>query len=287
VKRISPATIGVLVLLSIIAASVPLSIGIQTVNAYHGAGVFVPNNYIEDQWPWDTPDEIDFSTTCGWYIYSYLFVHYWNGLGTPVYYKYGDPFDYNPVVTPNTYMDMLDWLEDHSDKVTIFSKGHCSAWGYGYIYRRLHCTIDYTYARDSIEIYPHTDQFKCRFNFIWHCGTTNTYPYWPPFPPDGPPSMPFAFTHNLGMTEYGHSGPCVFAGWEWVSPQFFNVIPDHYPWQWGQLAVGVFYYMHNNYWSLGVALNYLSNLIYGVSFDSSPLYNDLMVLGNMDMTLNY
>ncbi|MEM2082062.1 MAG: hypothetical protein QW744_07335 [Candidatus Bathyarchaeia archaeon] len=275
---------GTLLLLSILVALLVQCIVIDTVNAYYGAGVFCPNNYISNQWPWDTPDEINFSTTCCWYISAYLFSHYYPG---QVYYKYGDPFDNDPIVTPDTYMDCLDYLEEQYSAVTVFSKGHCSPWGYGGLYRRLHCTINGTYARDSIEIYPHTDQFKCRFNFIWHCGTTNSYPYWPPFPPDGPPSMPFAFTHNLGMTEYGNSGSCVFAGWDYASPQFYTVIPDHYPWQWGQLAVAVFYYMHYNYWSLGYTLNYLSNLIYGVNFNQSPLYNELIVLGNMDMPLNY
>jgi hypothetical protein len=283
-KRIFRSTIGVLLLLSIIAVSVPLSIGIQTVNAYRGAGVFCPNNYVPNQFPFDTPEEVEFSTTCCYYIWVYHFWHYYPG---PVIYKYGDPFDYDPNVTPQTYMDTLDYLEDYSSKVAIFSKGHCSSWGYYSLYRQLFCTEWGAFARDSIEIFPHTDKFKCRFNFIWHCDTVASYPYYPPFPPDGPPSLPLAFTHNLGMKKYGNSGPCVFAGWDWVSPQFFDTIPYHETWQWGQFAVGIYYYLHYGYQSLRQSLDTLSNMIWGDDFDNSPYYNKLVVFGNMDMTLNY
>jgi hypothetical protein len=282
--KLKAIIIGALLLLSILSISAVPSIGISLVSAYQGSGVFCPNNYVPDQWPWDTPDEVIFSTQCCYYISTYLTNHYYGGQNLFVY---GDPIWYSvPPVTASTYMDYLDYLEDYSDAVTIFSKGHCTPWGYGGMYRQLLCTYDEV-ARDSIEIYPHTDQFKCRFDFIWHCGTANTYPYWPPFPPDGPPGMPFAFTHNIGMTEYGYSGPCVFVGWDYDSPQFYNVIPDHYPWQWGQLAVGIFYYMHTYYLDLGYTLNYMANQIYGNDFEYTPLYNDLIVWGNMDMALYY
>ncbi len=182
--KLKATTIGVLLLLSLLSISAISAIGISPVSAYQGSGVFCPNNYIPDQWPWDTPDEVVFSTQCCYYIYTYLYDHYYGGQNLFVY---GDPIWYSvPPVTASTYMDYLDYLEDYSDAVTIFSKGHCTPWGYGGIYRQLLCTYDEV-ARDSIEIYPHTDQFKCRFDFIWHCGTANTYPYWPPFPPDGPP----------------------------------------------------------------------------------------------------
>lgn len=283
--KLKALTIGSLLLLSILVVSTAPSIGISTVSAYQGSGVFCPNNYVPNQWPWDTPDEVIFSTQCCYYINSYLYDHYYPG---PNLYVYGDPIWYTvPPVTPSTYMDNLDYLEDYSDAVTIFSKGHGTPWGDG-IHRQLLCTYSPPAARDSIEIFPHTDQLKCRFDFIWHCGTANTYPVSPPWPPDGPPGMPFAFTHNVAMTQYGHSGPCVFVGWNYASPQFYNVIPNEYPWQWGQLAVGIFYYMHEySYWDLETALNEMSLSIYGTYFDSSPLYNDLIVWGNMDMALYY
>jgi hypothetical protein len=281
---------GALLVLTIIVISVG-SIGINVVSAYQGAAVACPNKYIHDQWPWDTPDEIEFSTHCCYYIYSYLDEHYDPG---PVAIRYGDPIWYTqPPVTAQTYMDGLDYLEANADAATIVSKGHGTPWGYGGIYRKLLCTYGDA-ARDSIEIYPHTGQqpgqFKCRFNFIWHCGSANTYPYYPPWPPDGPPGLPFAFTHNVGMDKYGdydNSGSRVFVGWNWVSPQFFNVIPDHAPWQWGQLAVAIFNYMHYDELSLRDTLENLSLDIYGTYFVDSPLYNDLIVWGNMDMTLDF
>jgi len=126
--KLKATAIGALLLLSLLVISTVQSIGVGTVSAYHGAGIFCPNNYIPDQWPWDTPDEVEFSTTCCWYIYAYLFYHYYPG---PVNYTYGDPFDNDPIVTPNTYMDYLDYLEDNSDAVTVFSKWHCTPWGFG------------------------------------------------------------------------------------------------------------------------------------------------------------
>lgn len=283
-------TTGALLVLTIIVI-LAASIGINVASAYQGAAVACPNNYIDDEYPYDTPDEIVFSTQCCYYIYSDLDEHYDPG---PVAYRYGDPiWDTQPPVTAHTYMDGLDYLIANADAATIVSKGHCTPWGYCYIYRRLLCTYD-DVVRDSIEIYPHTgqqpDQLKCRFNFIWHCGTANTYPYYPPWPPDGPPGMPFAFTHNVGMDKYGNydnSGSRVFVGWNYVSPHFFNVIPDHASWQWGQLAVAIFHYMHTYGWNLRYTLNYLTNQIYGNDFDQCPLYNDLIVWGNMDMTLDF
>jgi hypothetical protein len=226
--RLKAKIIGALLLLIVIVVSVQ-SIGINTVSAYQGAAVACPNKYIDDQWPWDTPDEIVFSTQCCYYIYLYLDEHYDPG---PVAYVYGDPiWNTVPPVTAQTYMDGLDYLIANTDAATTFSKGHCTAWGYGGIYRQLLCTYDDA-ARDSIEIFPHTgqqpDQFKCRFNFIWHCGTADTYPVSLPWPPDGPPGLPFAFTHNVGMEKYGNyanSGSRVFVGWDYVSPplQFFII----------------------------------------------------------------
>jgi hypothetical protein len=99
--------------------------------------------------------------------------------------------------------------------------------------------------------------------------------------------MPFCFTHNLGMTQYGNSGPCVFIGWDWTSPQFENTDPQNNYWQWAQIATAIFYYMHYNYWSLSTTLDQLSLSVYGTYIANIRLYNDLVVWGNMDMALYY
>jgi hypothetical protein len=149
------------------------------------------------------------------------------------------------------------------------------------------CTVNPDAATDN-NIFLSTNQAKCRFDFIWHCGTTRSYPVAPPYRDSyGYIGMPLAFTHRVDMAKYGSSGPAVYAGWDWRSPQFENKIPQNNNWQWAQFAVGIFYYMRYNGWSLGYTLNQLSNWIYGVDFNYSPLYNDLVVWGNMNMGLSY
>ena len=89
------------------------------------------------------------------------------------------------------------------------------------------------------------------------------------------------------MTKYGSSGQYVYIGWNWESYQFEDTIPQNQYWQWAQFATAIFYYMHYNYWDLQYTLNQLSLSIYGTYFSNSPLYNDLIVWGNMGMSLYY
>ncbi|MFW6117222.1 MAG: hypothetical protein ACOC6G_01390 [Thermoproteota archaeon] len=185
----------------------------------------------------------------------------------------------------------LEALEQYCDDVTVFSKGHCTPWGNGRHYQLL-CTFSTEdndeQVKDSWDIWPATDQSKCDFVFLWHCGTADSYPLAPPYQDQyGYIGMPFCFSHNVAMTKYGDSGPCVFLGWDWWSPQFANKIPENTYWQYAQFAVGIFYYMHHYGWNLRYTLNHLSNSIYGVDFDLCPLHNDLIVWGNMDFSLYY
>jgi hypothetical protein len=284
--KFKAVTIGALLLLTILVVSTVQSIGISTVSAYQGSGVFCPNRYIPEYPPGDTENEIVLSTQACYYIAYYLWEHYYPGT---CYFMFGDPLwgQYSPVV-PESYTIILDELEYYSDKVTVFSKGHCTPWGYNGQHYQLLCTFEPDAAKDSVHIWPGTDQGKRRFDFIWHCGTARSYPVPPPYyDPDGPYGMPFTFTHNVAMTKYGSSGPCVFLGWDWMSPQFENTIPQNQYWQWAQFAVAIFYYMHYDYWDLQYALNQLSLSIYGTYFSNSPLYNDLVVWGNMNMALYY
>ncbi|MEM0253112.1 MAG: hypothetical protein QXK78_00915 [Candidatus Bathyarchaeia archaeon] len=256
------------------------------VNAYYGSGVFCPNLYIPENPLGDTYNEIVLPTYTCYYIAMYLWEHYYPGY---CYFYYGDPFDGDPVVTASTYSNTLYALEQSSDKVTVFSKGHCTPWGTYGVHYQLLCTFYPDAAKDSIHIFPYTNQAKCRFCFIWHCGTARSYPVPPPYRDvDGPIGLPLAFTHNAAMTKYGTSGPCVYLGWIWLSPQFESEIPGHPPWQYAHFACYFFYRMH--YYGLDVwyTLNYLAQEIYGIyDFESCPLYDSLIVWGNRYMTLNY
>lgn len=287
--KLKTALIGTFLLLSILAVLLQ-SGGIQTANAAnYASGVFCPNNWKPLPPPdgaGDTANELLLSQQACQYIHNYLDAHY-DGY---CYFYYGDTEPPNPPsnprVYPSTYYNTLVALEQSNNKVTIFSKGHCVPWGNGVHYKLL-CTDDPDAATDN-DIFLSTNQAKCCFNFIWHCGTARSYPVAPPYADEyGYIGMPLAFTHNVAMAKYGSSGTCVFLGWNWQSPQFENRIPQNSNWQWAQFAVAVFYYMHCYGWNLMSTLNYLANLIYGTSFLSSPLYNDLIVWGNMYMYLSY
>lgn len=282
--KLKATTIGALLLLSVLVIS---AIGVNTVSAYQGSAVFCPNRYIPTYPPGDTENEIVLSTQTCYYIAGFLWEHYYPG---DSYFMFGDPLwgQYSPII-PASYTIILDALESSSDKVTVFSKGHCTPWGYNYQHYQLLCTFESDgAARDSIHIWPGTDQGKCRFDFIWHCGTALSYPLSPPYTDiDGPIGMPFCFTHNVGMTKYGSSGNYVYAGWIYDSPQFENTIPENGYYIWADFALSIFYYMHYYNWNLRDTLNNLSWWTYGTDFYGSPLYNDLVVWGNMDMSLYY
>ncbi len=284
-------SIGAILILCLLSIPV-LSMGIQTASATnYGAGVFCPNNWSPDPPPngaGDTANELSLTQQSCQYIYNYLDAHY---DGT-CYFYYGDTTPPNPPsnprVYPSTYYNTLTTLEQSNNKVTVFSKGHCVPWGNGAHYELL-CTDNPDVATDN-SIFLATNQAKCHFDFIWHCGTSRSYPVAYPYSDAyGYIGMPLAFTHRVDMTKYGTSGPAVYAGWDWTSPQFENRIPQNTNWQWAQFATAVFYYMHNNpTWSLGTTLNYLATTIYGsANFQSCPLNNQLVVWGNMNMVLSY
>jgi hypothetical protein len=289
-------SIGVLLFLALLAVSVQ-SFGIQTVNAgNYASGVFCPNTWSPAPPPngaGDTANELWLSQQSCQYIHNYLDAHY-DGY---CYFYYGDIVPPNPpsapyTVAPSTYYNTLVALEQSNNKVTIFSKGHCVPW-WNSVHYALLCT-DSTAQNPVVapdnNIFLSTNQAKCRFDFIWHCGTARSYPVAPPYQDAyGYIGMPLAFAHNVAMTKYGNSGPAVFAGWNWASPQFETLIPQNTNWQYAQFATAVFYYMHYNpSWSLGYTLNYLARTIYGsADFLSCPLYNQLVVWGNMNMVLSY
>jgi hypothetical protein len=278
-----------LLILSLLSLFV-LSMGMQTANAgNYAAGVFCPNNWSPQPPPYgagDTLNELLLSQQTCQTIYNYLNAHY-DGY---CYYYYGDldPTQppHSPIVYSSTYYNTLTTLEQNNIKVTVFSKGHCVPWGSGVHYKLL-CTDNPDAATDA-SIFLATNQAKCKFDFIWHCGTARSYPVAPPYQDiDGHIGMPLAFTHRLDMTKYGSSGTAVYVGWDWRSPQFDEKILENQDWLWAGFAELIFYCMHYNNWSLHYTLDILSQSIYSVDFDQCPLYNSLIVWGNTNMYLSY
>jgi hypothetical protein len=276
--------IFVLLLLCLLAVSALQPIVSAT---EHGAGVFCPNNWQPLPYPLgagDTLNELWLSTTACECISEYLSDIY-DGY---VYFLWGDTDPKGPYVTSTMFYDALDDLENSNEKVSIFSKGHCCPWGSGSSnHLQLMMTLDWDPAHDA-DIWLHTNKCKTHFCFIWHCGTALHYPVAPPYRDQyGPYGMPLCFTHRIDMNKYGSTGPAVFAGWIFLSPQFENYIPGDDVWQWAHLAVGIFACMRYAGYSLGVALNEMSNQIWGDNFNSCPIYNNLTVFGNMNMGLLY
>ena len=70
--KLKTITISALLLLSLLVVSVQ-SIGIKTVSATYGSGVFCPNRYIPEDPLGDTPDEIVLSTQSCYYINTYFY----------------------------------------------------------------------------------------------------------------------------------------------------------------------------------------------------------------------
>jgi hypothetical protein len=268
-----------------------LSIGTQPANAAnYGAGVFCPNNWQPAPFPngaGDTLNELNITQQTCQLIYNYLNSYY---DGT-CYYYYGslnpNQSPRNPAVTANTYNSTLRTLEQNNNKVAIFSKGHCTPWGNGNHYRLM--GTENTEAATDNDIFLATNLAKTKFDFIWHCGTTLSYPVAFPYQDAyGYIGLPLAFTHQTSMTKYGTSGSAVYLGWVYQSPQFENPIPQNTAWQFANFAEKVYWFMHKNpTWSLDYTLNYLSNAIYGTNFQYCPLYNSLVVWGNMNMVLKY
>jgi hypothetical protein len=110
--------------------------------------------------------------------------------------------------------------------------------------------------------------------------------YYPYYDADGYIGLPFCFTHNVAMTEYGDTGPCVYLGWDWLSPQFESLTPQNPNWNYAEFACYFFDLMHAG-GTVTYALNGVSMAIYGTPFPACPDYNSLIVLGNQNMPLTY
>ncbi|MEM2098740.1 MAG: hypothetical protein QXU99_03195 [Candidatus Bathyarchaeia archaeon] len=255
----------------------------------YGSAVFCPNNFVEGL---DTDSEVYTSSwTCAyvhWLLCDYYSYYHSSSFWHELY--IGDNRT-NPV-DPEDYSYVLSFLQQWCDKVVFFSKGHCTPWGSIGRHRQLLCSLsdegNNYQAKDSIHIFPYTDQYKCRFAFIWHCGTINSHsPPW--LDQDGPVSMPLAFTHNVGMARNGNSGSCIFLGFSWASPQFTSKISYQNPDKnWWYCHFAYLFFENLSYGdSVWEAINDVCYSIYGCYYQNSPIYDSLWVLGNRDMTLEF
>ena len=185
----------------------------NTASASVGAATFLPNNI---QIGTDTPREIDLSTDTSNYISNMLSVRY------P--YHVIEKTD----ATVYSYNTFLTLMQNNYDEIVVFSKGHRGMpyLNYNPASSNHYSLIDY-YGDDVVDatnIYQKTSS-KNVFTFIWHCETANKYPgngippndYW------GYYSMPYCWTHNANMQQYGTSGDQVYLGWN------NNVPGNNYP----------------------------------------------------------
>jgi len=176
--KLKTTKIGALLLLSLLVLALSSSIFIENAKAdEYGWAVFNPNNKVQYV---DSENEATYTDEICDYIAEFLDGFYMSNYG----YTYHGSEDYP--VHPSDYCWALEMLQDYCDKVTFFTKGHCTPWGYNGNHRQLLCTLlnddpdNEEQARDSMEIWPHTGYFKNRFSFIWHCGTAEMYPLSPP-----------------------------------------------------------------------------------------------------------
>lgn len=253
----------------------------------YGWAVVNPNNYVSGV---DSVNEAYYTDVICDNIASYLNNYYTTNYHYTWHGSAGNP------IHPSDYSTILQTLQDYCDKVTFFTKGHCTPWGYNGNHRQILCTLssgnppNSEQAKDSIHIWPHTGYYENRFSFIWHCGTAEMYPLSSPYQDiDGPIGMPFCFTHNVNMDYYGSSGSYVYLGWIWTSPQFDCEIPNQYwPGYYWWLHFAYYFFQELSYgYSVMQTLQDLSWAIYGQDFYQSPLNGWLVVWGNGDMTLGY
>ena len=262
-------TVIALLLLVLLACSTA-----QSVFAAHvGSAVFCPNNFSEEAG--DTWSEIGISTAyCTW-IHDMIDAKY---LG----------YNFLSIDSSvNDYVAYLQILKGYDDKTIVFSKGHRGIW----IPYTAHISL-IAHNGDNVEdanhIYYNTDYYKNTFTFIWHCETSEYY-YLPNSDQYGAFGMPYCFTHNHYMQQYGTSGSHVFLGWIDKSPQFETWVNANY--RFASVAYWFWYYVCQGY-SVGWALNYLCNKIYGCPyFVGTTLYTGdgdhgpLTVWGNRYMCL--
>ncbi|MDR1993051.1 MAG: hypothetical protein LBQ98_06090 [Nitrososphaerota archaeon] len=120
--------------------------------------------------------------------------------------------------------------------------------------------------------------------FIWACESAIMPPgtHWDGC---GCYGLPAAFTHNppsITLPLWGSTGSQAYLGWAGGSPQYEWAINSNY--NYAQVAAAYYYYMGQNY-ATAAALISMANIIYGASFQNTPLGNWLVAYGNMNVKI--
>jgi hypothetical protein len=245
-----------------------VSVFSSVVYADTGSAAFCPNYWWQDL---DTENEIYLSTTITEYVADCLDD------------RYGYCFlNTDEDATVSDYADVIWTLNVAYDQAVFFSKGHRGIWVSNH---RSLCDHYGDDVRDSVEIYNNTSE-DFLFCFIWHCESAEIYPssqdqY-------GWRGMPYCWTHDNNMQQYGSSTDHTYLGWYEGSPQMEYDIDEQYPWLNWTYAHFTYLFFETMYYDYTVyeTLNYLAGEIWSEQyFSGTELWFKLMVLGNGGATL--
>jgi hypothetical protein len=254
-------------------------------SASTGAVNFLPNYFYPEEGTFDTDNEITLSLSTAQYITAQLATKYPSSYFSA----------YGTTCTLSNYRTVTSYLQNNYDYVVFYSKGHRGIGG-------SHIALIDHYNENfyDLDIGTRTSYSKNRVTFIWHCESAEYYNYGGPNtdPLGRAIGMPYAFTHNHYLVEYGSSGTQVFLGWAnranfvlWNGTTLNIVASPQYEWQiaatnynYADVAKQFWLYMCQGD-TVSVALNKVSNTIYGTTFTSGDLYNWLLVYGNLNRGL--
>jgi len=249
--KIQTKTIKALLLGLLVFSTVSL-ISVNTVSAYVGSAVFLPNYFYD---PPDTEDELELAEETCTYIRGMLANRY----ATGTYYAFNDD------CTVSAYCSILSTLDNSGiiDEIVVFSKGHRGYPFLGYPwYNDNHISLLDHYGSallDDPHIYDRTSS-KNTFTFIWHCETAEKYPEGATEDEIGYYGMPYCWTHNEDLDDYGGDGNVAFLGWVDGSPQFEYQAEGM--WNYAHVAYLFWYYMCDGEDVEG-ALNEIADVVFG------------------------
>jgi hypothetical protein len=197
--------VSLLLIGSMVLSSTPVIFG-NYATATTGAANFLPNYAYPGPGTVDTANETAISLLTAQYITSLLAGKY----PSSYYSVYGSNCDVN------TYKAVTEYLKDNYNYAVIYSKGHRTEAG-GQI-GLIDCAGVGTFWDYSIG--DRTSYSQNTFTFIWHCRTAEIYTYGGPNtnPAGWAKGMPYAYTHNHYLPQYGTSGHQVYLGWKDKNP---------------------------------------------------------------------
>jgi hypothetical protein len=275
-----------LVLVSLLLTSAFSALSINLVAAPGPIATnFLPNNF---QYGIDTETEIAYSIAVGEYIDSAL-----DDYLSPNICIYSE----NCTVYTYNYVLFLLAYYNYDDIIT-YSKGHRGLPYYPENTNHISLLDHYGDGFWDSTIYTYTSAENV-LTFIWHCQTALKYPGDDTIPQDehGYYGMPYCWTHNQYMDNYGSLGSQVYLGWtdkvpddeEYPqplggSPQYeYAIVPN--TWNYLHVAYYFWYYMCDGA-TVNEALSNIAYLIYGEdSFYHTDLNGWLVAWGNMDLEL--